>query len=183
MGFSARVGLPHPTMKRSFFLLLFSAVSAFAQPKPSAEAVKAAEALTKTLGLDKQTESGMTAMNPMIDNLAKRLQLSAEDTAELKTIYKAWFIEDLDQAKLRGEITKLYAQSFTLEELAELNKFYQSPVGQKTVVTMPQIMQKSAMIGMQEAQGKQALLQARLKPFMDKHSSKLQQPAPPAPGQ
>ena len=178
-------------MKRLLFALFVSTAAAFAQaqPEPSPEALKAAEALTETLGMGKQGESGMLAMIPMIENLARKLQLSEAETAELKGIYKAWYNEDLDQAKLRREVTKLYAQSFTVAELAELSKFYESPIGQKTIVAIPQIMQKSSVIGMQEAQSKQALLQARLQPFMEKHRPKTPapgqapQPAPPAPGQ
>jgi len=179
-------------IKRPLLFLLLSASAVFAQAEPSAEAITAAKELTQTLGLEKQNEAGLATMAPMVENLAKRLQLNEAETVELRESYKQWFTQDLDQAKLRDEVTKLYAQTFTIAELKELNQFYLSPIGQKTVKAMPEIMQKSAMLGMQEAQSKQALLQERLKPFIEKHSSKLQQLAPgqgpapapaPAPGQ
>lgn len=166
-------------MRRPLCLLLFSATAIFAQVEPSAEALTAAKELTQTLGLDRQNDAGFASMAPMIENLAKRLQLGEQEANELREAYKEWFTKDLDQVKLREEVIKLYAEMFTIAELQELSRFYQTPIGQKTVKAMPVIMQKSAMLGMQEAQSKQALLQARLKPFIEKHADKLQQ----APGQ
>ncbi len=169
-------------MKRPLLLLLLSATAIFAQAEPSAEALAAAKELTKTLGLEKQHEAGLATMTPMIENLAKRLQLDEKESNELRETYREWFTKDLDQVKLRDEVTKLYAQSFTVEELKEINKFYLSPVGQKTVKAMPEIMQKSAALGMQEAQSKQALLQTRLQPFIQKAQAQQQAPGqPPAP--
>ncbi|RYD36867.1 MAG: DUF2059 domain-containing protein [Verrucomicrobiaceae bacterium] len=178
-------------MKRPLLLLLISASAIFAQEaEPSAEALTAARELTKTLGLEKQNESGLATMAPMIENLAKRLQLDEKDSNALRETYKEWYTKDLDQAKLREEVTKLYALNFTTAELKEINEFYLSPIGAKMVNAMPEIMQKSAALGMQEAQSKQALLQARLQPFIQKNAARLQQPAPgqtpapaPAPGQ
>lgn len=175
-------------MKRPLLISLLSLFAPFAQAEPTAESLEAAKVLTQTLGLDKQNEAGMATMAPMIENLAKRLQLNEEESNELREAYKQWFTQDLDQTKLREAVTKLYAEKFTAEELKELNQFYLSPIGQKTVKSMPEIMQRSAALGMEEAQSKQALLQARLQPFLEKHASKLQQPAPgpapaPAPGQ
>ncbi len=175
-------------MKRPLLLLLLSASAIFAQAEPSAEALNAAKELTKTLGLDKQHEAGLATMTPMIENLAKRLQLDEKEANQLRETYREWFTKDLDQVKLREEVTKLYAQTFSAEELKQLNDFYLSPIGQKTVKAMPEIMQKSAALGMQEAQSKQALLQARLQPFIQKAQQQApgQPPAPspaPAPGQ
>lgn len=179
-------------MKRPLLLLLLSVSAAFAQAEPSAEALNAARELTKTLGLEKQHEAGLSTMTPMIEGLAKRLQLDEKESNELREAYKEWFTKDLDQTKLREEVTKLYAQTFTVAELKELNGFYLSPIGQKTVKAMPEIMQKSAVLGMQEAQSKQALLQARLQPFIEKSAAKQRPPVPgqgpapvpaPAPGQ
>lgn len=175
-------------MKRPLLLLLLSASAIFAQAEPSAEALNAAKELTKTLGLDKQHEAGLATMTPMIENLAKRLQLDEKEANQLRETYREWFTKDLDQVKLREEVTKLYAQTFSAGELKQLNDFYLSPIGQKTVKAMPEIMQKSAALGMQEAQSKQALLQARLQPFIQKAQQQApgQPPVPspaPAPGQ
>jgi hypothetical protein len=178
-------------MKLPLLLLWLAVPAVFAQGEPSAEALNAAKELTKSLGLEKQHEAGLATMSPMIESLAKRLQLDEKESIELRAAYKEWYTKDLDQTKLREEVTKLYAQTFTVAELKELNAFYVSPIGQKTVKAMPEIMQKSSMLGMQEAQSKQALLHTRLRPFIEKASARQQPttgagPAPsptPAPGQ
>src|SRR5690606_22706570 len=101
---------------------------------------------------------------------------------ELKEIYRVWFMEDIDQADLRKQVIAIYAESYTKDELLELPKFYKSPLGQQTLSTMPEVMRKSSMAGMQAAQAKQSSLQERLKPFMEKHAPKPPGGAPaPAP--
>ena len=45
------------------------------------------------------------------------------------------------------EIVPLYARHFTAGELHQLADFYQSPLGAKMLVTMPQIMSESMQIG------------------------------------
>lgn len=164
-------------MKIKTLVILLSAFPILSFAEPSAEGQQLAKELTSLLGMDKLQENGFAAMAPMVEGLAKRLQLDPEATEELKAIYKAWYVEDLDQEKLRENATQLYADAFTPDELKELLQFYQTPIGKKTITVMPEITKRSAMLGMQEAQSKQALLQARLQPFMEKHGPK-QQPQP-----
>jgi hypothetical protein len=47
---------------------------------------------------------------------------------------------------------KLYADSFTEEELGELTKFYNTKVGQKAAEMMPKLAAKGAQIGMERVQ-------------------------------
>lgn len=162
-------------MKHRLLTLLFCAVPFAAMAEPDAEAIKAAEELTKTMGLEKQMQSGFNAMLPAIDGMAKRLNLTPEATTELKEIYRTWFNEDIDQKDLHQKLITIYAKYYTKDELAELNKFYLSPLGQKTLATMPEVMKESSMLGMQAAQAQQGKLQERLKPFMEKYNPK--QPA------
>lgn len=168
-------------MKKLLVTFALTATCVLAQAQPGPESMKAAEELTKTVGLEKQMQSSFGAMLPMIQALSQRMQLSPADASELEGIYREWFTKDLDQAKLKDSITRLYAESFTKDELVELTAFYKSPLGQKTLVAMPDLMKKSSLAGMEEAKSKQALLQDRLKPFMEKHQKAA--PAPQAPPQ
>lgn len=62
--------------------------------------------------------------------------------------YQAKANAALDKAigwdKLKPEMVKLYTSSFTEQELKDLVKFYQSPLGQKIVQKMPQVTEQSA---------------------------------------
>ena len=66
-------------------------------------------------------------------------------------------------------LAKLYAEKFSAEEMDEIIKFYLTPLGKKLLKLNPELMQKGAMLGMEEAQKKQGMLMDRLTPFMEKH--------------
>jgi uncharacterized protein len=168
-------------MKRSLFIAFCSILPLIARAEPDAETVKIAEEMAITIGLEKQMANGFSAMIPAIEQISKRLNLGPAESDELKGIYRSWFLEDIDQVDLKKKIVQIYAQSYTKEELIELNKFYKSPLGQKTLQTMPEVMKQSSMAGMQAAQAKQQALQDRLKPFMEKHAPQAPQ-APQQPG-
>jgi hypothetical protein len=159
----------HTFMKRLLTIFLLSTAAVMAEGELTASHLKAATDLTTTVGADKQMESSFQNLVPMINSVALRLQLSQPDAAELKSIYKSWFTEDLDHAKLLSQLVKSYAEIYTEEELVELNKFYQTELGKKTLTTNQELMRKSTAAGMEEAKAKQELLQKRLQPFIEKH--------------
>jgi hypothetical protein len=45
-----------------------------------------------------------------------------------------------------AEVTPLYAQTYTVDEINQMSAFYQSPVGQKMLATMPKLMAESMAI-------------------------------------
>ena len=62
---------------------------------------------------------------------------------------------------------KLYADTFTANEIDELLIFYQSPVGLKFLEHTPKLMIEGAKLGMEEARSKEYRLQQKLQPFFD----------------
>jgi hypothetical protein len=50
------------------------------------------------------------------------------------------------------ELTKLYTSTFTDEELKQMAAFYGSPAGKKSLEKLPELMQRTAMIGASLAQ-------------------------------
>jgi len=114
---------------------------------------------------------GFEAMLPMIDQLSAQLELDEDGKAELLHIYKNWFEHDIDQAMLLREITELYRQTFTTQEVGELLEFYASPVGQKLVRETPALSAKAASLGMKEAEAKHERLLEKLTPFIERQTS------------
>ena len=77
-------------------------------------------------------------------------QMQVQSNPQLKTIeptIHAFFTKYMGWEAQRGDIAALYAKNYTAEELTELNKFYQTPLGQKTVQLMPQLAAAGAQIG------------------------------------
>jgi hypothetical protein len=54
--------------------------------------------------------------------------------------------KELSWEKLRPEFEKLYAETYSAEELDGLIKFYQSPIGQKFIQKQPEMQRKSMLM-------------------------------------
>ncbi len=69
-----------------------------------------------------------------------------------REVMLAFFREYMSWEVLRADITGLYVEAFTEAELRELILFYSSPVGQKAVEVMPELMRRGTEIGMRRVQ-------------------------------
>jgi hypothetical protein len=54
--------------------------------------------------------------------------------------------EALNWQVLKGDITRIYAEAFSEEELKGMLEFHRSPVGQSVISKMPVVMQRSMLI-------------------------------------
>jgi len=97
-------------------------------------------------------------------------QMQIQSNPQLKAIeptIHAFFTKYMGWEAQRGDIAALYAKNYTAEELNELNKFYQTPLGQKTVQLMPQLAAAGAKIGqskmIQHMPEMKAMIEAELK--------------------
>ena len=156
-------------MKRMFLVLAATlTLISLANAQIPAEKVAETEKMFELMGIDKQLKGGFEAMLPVVDQLAQQYQLTPDQKEEMKNIYRAWWDTDIDRKSMKEKMVKLYADTFTLEELKDLNKFYQSPIGKKFLEVSPVLMQEGARIGMDEASAKEANLLKRLTPFFEK---------------
>jgi hypothetical protein len=97
-------------------------------------------------------------------------QMQIQANPQLKAIeptIQAFFDKYMGWEAQKGDIAALYAKNYTTEELQELSKFYQTPLGQKTVQLMPQLAAAGAKIGqskmMQHMPEMKAMIEAELK--------------------
>ncbi|MBA1420192.1 MAG: DUF2059 domain-containing protein [Epsilonproteobacteria bacterium] len=110
-------------------------------------------------------------MKESYEGMIKRItQMQIQANPQLKAIepaIEAFFTKFMGWEAQKGDIAALYAKNYTVEELKELNKFYQSPLGQKTVQIMPQLAAASAQIGqsrmMEHMPEMKAMIEAELK--------------------
>lgn len=85
-----------------------------------------------------------------------RLKMEIENDPKLQKIVTPEFIADLKQffyelfisPELMSSLAKLYSQYFTLDEMGELIKFYQTPLGQKLVKNNTELTLKSQLISL-----------------------------------
>jgi hypothetical protein len=66
-----------------------------------------------------------------------------------KQIMLKFYKKYMSYESLKRDLIKIYAETFTEIELREINKFYRTPIGQKTIQIMPELMAKGAYLGSQ----------------------------------
>ena len=67
--------------------------------------------------------------------------------APYKHVMLEFFRKYMSYESIKPQLVELYAEAFSAAELKEINAFYRTPTGEKTIAVMPTLMTKSAMIG------------------------------------
>lgn len=112
------------------------------------EMLEVSQASSVLDNMSKQVDA-MFAQTVQQMNLTEDKQAEAEKYQQrLNTIMK----EELSWDKLKGQFVDVYVDVFSEEELEELVAFYKSPLGQKLIVKMPQLMQESMGLAQKQMQ-------------------------------
>jgi hypothetical protein len=120
--------------------------------------------LLEVTNSQKMLDQTTTWMESMMRQQFDNLQLSPEGREAAAAVQKemmAWFSEFLAWEKVRDIFIDIYIDVFTEDELNELIGFYQSPVGQKMLRKMPELMEKSM-------QKSQAIFQEKMPEFQQR---------------
>jgi hypothetical protein len=118
----------------------------------------------------KATENlfGLMGMETMISqSIDQMLAMQVQQNPALAAYQpqmKAFLNKYMSWASLKDDMAKLYMAEFTENELNELTKFYQTPLGKKTIQKMPTLMAKGAEIGQKRVQEHLPELEASLAP-------------------
>jgi uncharacterized protein len=131
-------------MKQAF-LAVFLAVFAIstglaaepARPGIAKEKIVEIEKTLRLVGMEKLMGQMKTQMFTMFREKMTQVPEEYWKRAEAK----------FDMAELIQLIIPVYDKYYTVEDLKALNAFYESPVGQKVLSTLPQITQESMRIG------------------------------------
>ena len=144
--------------------LLATAGPALADP---ASHKAAADTLLQQIDLRTSTSTSFAAMvAPMATSVTSGAKLSAPLMAKIETGIKAWINEDVLTPDFFNQLSSLYSASFTEAELKELTAFYQTPLGQKALKTLPMLTAQGSEIAQKAANAKQPDLIKRLQPLV-----------------
>ncbi len=102
----------------------------------------------------------LTDMQALLDNSYARMESIFSQMAEErkipykhKPIYEKYrdklrvlLAQQMNWQDIKAPIINAYAQVYTKEEVEQLIRFYQSPLGQKTLTKMPELMQVSMQV-------------------------------------
>jgi hypothetical protein len=152
-------------------VLLLSVGAARAQA-PSPEAMTAARALVTTLKVSDQYK----ALLPVI--LLGLKPALTQDRPEIERDYDAMMSTIADAYTpyynaMVDSIATVYANTFSVEELRQIEAFYRQPVGQKYLEKSPAILQQSAQIGQDTGRKATEALRARLTELLRQKGHKL----------
>lgn len=114
-----------------------------------------AEALLNNMEMDKLMSQ---SVDQMLQMQVQQNPAIAPYQAQMKTFlskYMSW-------AAMKDDMVKIYVAEFTEPELRELNAFYQTPLGKKTVQKMPTLLAKGAELGQKRVQEHLPELQAAI---------------------
>ena len=137
-------------------LLIFTAVPILnAQDKSGTTHYKAAEQMLTLMDMQNVLKKSVDEM------VAMQVQQNPA-IAPYEAVMKQFLAKYMSWDSLKADMIKIYMDEFTESELGELNKFYQTPIGKKTVERMPTLMSKGAQIGGQRVQEHMPELQAAI---------------------
>lgn len=125
-----------------FFLIGNGAI---AESNVSASHRQAALDLIDLMGLEEQMMGGATAMVDVMSSQNPSLIPYRDVILEWSESIMTWEI-------FGPKMIDIYAEAFSEDELKDLVAFYKTPTGRKAITLMPELMQKGAQLGANEAQ-------------------------------
>ena|SRR5262245_2303082 len=124
--------------------ILAAAASASAQSTPDPATLKEAQSLMSRFGVDALAQQQVAQVSQRLGAMFQSIDLG-KDKDELLSQMAQRIQKQMESRVPRyvEDTTVIYARVFTLEELKELNAFYDSPLGRKLLQKMPELLRES----------------------------------------
>lgn len=130
------------TMRRvtTTLILTVGVLSLALAEAPAPSHVKAAVELLEATHVELAVNNGVDIM------LKAQLQANPQ-LAPFEDIFRSFLTKYVSWEALREDYTRLYVDTFSESEIHQLLTFYHTPLGQKVISAMPDLMQKGAALG------------------------------------
>jgi hypothetical protein len=134
-------------MKKALIAALL--ICAFVTPAASADEASHKEAALKLLEVTdakNMMEQMLASIEGMMEQQFKAIGLPPEGQEASEAVQKEmmhWFSEFFSWEQMQGMYVDIYTEVFTEDEIKEMTLFYESPLGQKMLAKMPELMQLS----------------------------------------
>lgn len=173
-------------MKRLALFLALSSIFPATAPAQDGGRQAKAEQIVQLLHMDRtmdQMMAGMKSQITLMTNQTLGASVTAEQKAQLAKFQDQVFDyvnSQMGWKALEPEYVKLYADTFTDEELDAMIAFYRSPAGMSMIAKTPELTQKSFAISQQRMTTVMPELQKMIREFAASAASaaKQKQPAP-----
>jgi uncharacterized protein len=152
-----------------------------AQAAPALEKIDPAKEaairhLMEITEVSKEGENITVAITSQVRNVMGRA-IPADQLPKFMDTFTQKFTTSAPSTAVTDAIVPVYAKHFSMEDIQSLTKFYESPLGQRVVKTMPEVAQESQTAG---AQIDQKAAIATLRSMSDEYPQ-LKQMLPPDP--
>ncbi|MFL2495085.1 MAG: DUF2059 domain-containing protein [Porticoccaceae bacterium] len=142
-------------MNLSKVFVLITALGVSSMSLADAASEKEAEKLLNMVGTQEVMEQ---SMSQMLD-----IQLQQNPAlAPYKGVMMEFLNENMSYESLKPELIKMYSEEFTSSELREINAFYSTDVGIKSIEKMPTLMMQGGQLGATRVQENIGDLQAMI---------------------
>lgn len=142
-------------MNFSKVFVLITALGMSSMSLADAASEKEAEKLLNMVGTQEVMEQ---SMSQMLD-----IQLQQNPAlAPYKGVMMEFLNENMSYESLKPELIKMYSEEFTSSELREINAFYSTDVGKKSIEKMPTLMMQGGQLGATRVQENIGDLQAMI---------------------
>jgi hypothetical protein len=105
---------------------------------------------------------------------------SPEDVAAFQQKVMDMVNSSLDPVKMKDDITKIYSETFSQDELDQISSFYDTPIGQVMLAKQPEVQQKMQTAMMQTAGQIGPKIQSMARDFVAEQKAKASGAAAPA---
>lgn len=127
-------------MNFSMVFVLITALSMSSMSLADAASEKEAEKLLDMVGTQEVMEQ---SMSQMLD-----IQLQQNPAlAPYKGVMMEFLNKNMSYESLKPDLVKMYSEEFTSSELREINAFYSTDVGKKSIEKMPKLMMQGGQLG------------------------------------
>ena len=142
-------------MNFSKVFVLITALGMSSMSLADAASEKEAEKLLNMVGTQEVMEQ---SMSQMLD-----IQLQQNPAlAPYKGVMMEFLNENMSYESLKPELIRMYSEEFTSSELREINAFYSTDVGKKSIEKMPTLMMQGGQLGATRVQENIGDLQAMI---------------------
>jgi hypothetical protein len=177
-------------MKRLSTLFIFlSALGMLVKPVFADDDAAARATASKLIDMTRGKESIREGFDSVINGVIANMQahgLPQAGVDEIKAAVDKWYDSEINFEDIRPKMEDAYVKDFSPDELKQILAFYETPVGQKAIKEMPDVMRQGAMIAQAYTKEKIPDLNTALTPILAKYRDQMQAAsgagAPPAEG-
>lgn len=154
-------------LKRNLHLLILIICSFFAvNANANMEARKEAETLLDLMDYDYQ-------MNLQLEKVLELQANLKPELAAIKEPMREFFQKYMNYEALKPMLIEIYLEAFTVDELHQINQFYRSPVGKKSLEKIPVLSEKGRQLAENQIRAHMYELDQMIKDYVKKNPEKL----------